>query len=294
VSYVAAARNLTLHAVRVTKREFIRSTPLVLRLQPWVPVTDQAVPDAGAWCVICRWRGDRFQGVEHSESAVCPRCRSIARDRFLHLSLRQRVPYRRELRVLETSPRLGRGYQRAMRRRVDYTASDYDGRWHRGTIRLNLERLELPDASIDVLVTAHVLEHVADTDAALAEIFRVLRPSGSLLLQVPLLQTATAPPVEPEFHEDHAPVFWRFGLDLTRRLRSRGFATTLLVTEELHHRVVTRNAPPPGSVSAEVDTVGLVMDADPADLTVVASQKLARRTGLAPWYLFAAWHCVKP
>jgi SAM-dependent methyltransferase len=294
VSYVAAARNLTLHALRVTRREFIRSTPLFVRLQPWVPVSDEAVPDARAWCVVCRWRGDSFKGVEHSESAVCPRCRSIARDRFLHLSLLQQVPYRRELRVLEMSPRLGKGYQRAMRRRVDYIASDYDERWHRGKVKLNLQRLDLPNASVDVLLTAHVLEHVPDTDAALAELFRVLRPGGNLLLQVPLLQTVTAPPVEPEFHEDNSPVFWRFGLDLTQRLRSQGFATTLLVTEELHQRVVTRTAPPPGSVSAEVDTAGLVMDADPADLTVVASNKVARCTGLAPWYLFAAWHCVKP
>jgi SAM-dependent methyltransferase len=294
VSYVAVARNLTLHALRVTRREFIRSTPPLLRLQPWAPVTDEAVPDGGAWCVVCRWRGDSFKGIEHSESAVCPRCRSIARDRFLHLSLLQRVPYRRELRVLEMSPRLGRGYQRAMRRRVDYITSDYDERWHRGKLKLNLEKLDLPDGSIDVLLTAHVLEHVPDTDAALAEIFRVLRPSGNLLLQVPLLQTATAPPVEPEFHEDNSPVFWRFGLDLTQRLRSQGFTTTLLVTEELHHRVVTRNAPPPGWVSAEADAAGLVMHADLADLTPVASQKVARRTGLAPWYLFAAWHCVKP
>jgi SAM-dependent methyltransferase len=294
VSYAAAARNLTLQAIGVLRREYVRSTPLRLRLREWAPVTDDAAPDAGAWCVICGWRGRCFGGTEHSESATCPRCRSIARDRLLHLALAQRVPYRRGLRLLETSPRLGKGYQRAMRQRVDYTASDYDQRWHRGMVKLNLEKMDLPDASVDVMMTAHVLEHVPDTDAALAEVFRVLAPSGHLLLQVPLLQPSTAPPREPEFHEDNSPVFWRFGLDLTGRLRERGFATTLLVTEELRRRVVARDAALPASGSGEVDAAGLVSAADPDDLTVVASDKVARSTGLVPWYMFAAWHCVKP
>ena len=52
------------------------------------------------------------------------------------------------------------------------------------------------------------------------------------LLQVPVLQGATAPPAEPEFHGDDTPVFWRFGFDLTARLRAEGFVTDLLCTAE--------------------------------------------------------------
>jgi acyl-ACP thioesterase len=38
-----------------------------------------------------------------------------------------------------------------------------------------------------------------------------------MFLQVPVLQGRTAPPVEPEFHGDNTPVFWRFGPELTDR-----------------------------------------------------------------------------
>ena len=51
-----------------------------------------------------------------------------------------------------------------------------------GWITADAERLPLPDSSFDVAVTASVLHYWDDADAALAEIRRVLRPDGHLLL----------------------------------------------------------------------------------------------------------------
>ena len=45
---------------------------------PWAAPTSAELA-AGAWCPICRWTGAAFEGVSHSESALCPRCGSIAR-----------------------------------------------------------------------------------------------------------------------------------------------------------------------------------------------------------------------
>jgi SAM-dependent methyltransferase len=292
--YTAAIRNIALHLARSTKREIESHRPLFLRLQSWAAIPDSVVPNDGAWCVLCRWTGEGFEGIMHSESGTCPRCGSIGRDRFLYLSLIRRVPHQRSLRVLETSPRLNKAYQRVMRHRVHYLSSDYDQRSHRGMIKLDLEEMDLPDESLDVLLTAHVLEHVPDTDAALAEIYRVLRPGGHLLLQVPLLQAATTPPQAPEFHEDSTPVLWRFGLDLTERLRSHGFTTTLLVTEEMYRRVATRDVTWVDPLFPEFNAAALVLHADPADLTIIASEALAERTWLRPCYMFALWHGTKP
>ena len=98
------------------------------------------------------------------------------------------------LRVLETSPRLGDEYRRAMGRWFDYRCSDYDERAHRGMLRLDLQAIDLPDATVDVLLTPHVVEHVPDTDRALAEIHRILAPGGRMYLQVPVLQGRTGTP----------------------------------------------------------------------------------------------------
>lgn len=50
---------------------------------------------------------------------------------------------------------------------------------------LNGERLDFPDASFDVVVCLEVIEHVGDPLALLAEIARVLRPGGHVLLTCP-------------------------------------------------------------------------------------------------------------
>lgn len=44
------------------------------------------------------------------------------------------------------------------------------------------ERIPLPDASVDIVLCHQTLHHIVDQAAALAEVFRVLKPGGLLLL----------------------------------------------------------------------------------------------------------------
>ena len=48
---------------------------------------------------------------------------------------------------------------------MHYTASDYDESAHKAMIKLDLADMQLPDDSVDVTLTPHVLEHVPDTTA---------------------------------------------------------------------------------------------------------------------------------
>lgn len=246
-----------------------------------------------ASCNICWWSGDAFFGFPHSESATCPGCGSIARDRFLFFCFIQRTApgfYR----LLETSPRLGGAYHRAMSNWFDYRASDFDQRAHRTELHLDLQNLDLEDDSLDVILTPHVLEHVPHTENALTEIHRVLTPGGRMFLQVPVQQGWTAPPTTPEFHGDATPVFWRFGLDLTEQLREVGFRSHLLCTSGFHSMVEVGARTWPDPVSPEFDVDSLLAAASVRDLVPVTDSELTRVLGFHPSYMFLTWEAVKP
>lgn len=57
------------------------------------------------------------------------------------------------------------------------------------TIPLTLEKAALPDASADVVILLHVIEHVPDPIATLREIRRVLKPGGHMVLETPRYDT---------------------------------------------------------------------------------------------------------
>jgi SAM-dependent methyltransferase len=256
---------------------------------PWLPLP----ATAGVICNICRWQGDAFAGPVHVEFSQCPACGSNGRDRFLHWCFTQRLHLNAALRIIECSPRLGEAYREAMSTWFFYRTSDYDLRSHKGNLKLDLQAIDLPDGCLDVMLCAHVLEHVPDTDKALGELRRVIAAGGHLLLQVPVLQGRTAPPSEPEFHGDKTPVFWRFGLDLTARLREQGFTTDLLCTAELDHAVASGHNPW-AEWSGEFDVPDILSGAVADDLTVVADRATSARLGINPGYMYLTWDCAVP
>lgn len=243
-------------------------------------------------CNICGWRGRGFEGVAHSESALCPVCGSIARDRFLYWCWVRRTGYNPAAMVLETSPRLDQRYRDRMAERVDYTSSDYDESAHRGAIRLDLQDIDLPDNSVDVVLTPHVLEHVPDTNKALSELFRVLKPGGHVFLQIPLPQARTMVPTEPEYHGDRTLVFFRFGWDLADVIRSHGFACDTLVTSELRDAAATGHSWVHDGPDCDVDD--LLAGADPSSMTVIADAAQAALYGFQPGYQFVTFDLHKP
>jgi hypothetical protein len=119
-------------------------------------------------CNICGWRERGFDGVEHSESALCPVCGSISRDRFLYWCWTKRTSYDPKAVVLRPRPGLGGEYRVRMTQRVDYTASDYDESMHKAVIRLDLQAIDLPDSSLDVVPDAARARARPDTDKALS------------------------------------------------------------------------------------------------------------------------------
>jgi SAM-dependent methyltransferase len=187
---------------------------------------------------------------------------------------------------------MGDEYRLAMNEWFEYTPSDFDLGLHRAAIQIDLQAIALPDASLDLILTPHVLEHVPDTDRALRELVRVLAPGGQMLLQVPILQGVTAPPIEPEFHDDNTPVFWRFGPDLVDRLRGVGFETTTLCTQPWFDAVASKTNPWPNA-SGEFDVQSILAASSTSGLTPIADAATAERLGLCEPYQFLVYAARK-
>lgn len=261
------------------------------RLRRW-PEAALASTAGAVECNVCGWRGAAFGGVEHCESSLCPVCGSIGRDRFLLWCWTQRTAYDASAVLLETSPRLGPVYRARMAERLTYLSSDFDLSAHKADLQLDLQDIALPDDSIDVVLTPHVLEHVPDTDRALRELHRILRPGGDVFLQVPFPQAKTAPPPGPEYHGDSTLVHWRFGWDLADRVRDHGFSCTVLVPAELRAAAAEGRSFVYHGDDCDVDD--LMAGAGAVELHAVADERQTARHGFRPVFQFITLHLHEP
>jgi len=107
----------------------------------------------------------------------CKRCQSLERHRAFRRIFLELGPKRlRSLRCLQFSPD----------RTVDRRWFDsYEVSIFGTTSSLDLQRIDRPDHSYDVVVCNHVLEHVPDYRAALRELNRILSARGFLFLSFP-------------------------------------------------------------------------------------------------------------
>jgi len=67
---------------------------------------------------------------------------------------------------------------------IDYWTSSLNGAGTR--VSADITNLPLDSDFFDGILCSHVLEHVLDDRSAMKEFFRVLRPGGWVILQVPL------------------------------------------------------------------------------------------------------------
>jgi SAM-dependent methyltransferase len=209
-------------------------------------------------CSIC---GSR-QGFCHTEanhpreSYHCLACGGSSRDRQLikTLGLALGLPGaleswpRQELTLLETS-----GYRATPARlaaKFRYVNLMYASQGEDNCVQGNLSCLGLQNGSLDVLLTSDVFEHVREDEPAWREVYRVLRPGGFMLLQVPALGEFETTQVrvevrgaedvylvEPEYHAENTLVYRNYGNDLPAKLKDIGFAVAVSRWSDPAHRI---------------------------------------------------------
>jgi SAM-dependent methyltransferase len=116
----------------------------------------------------------------------CPFCDSMDRDRLYALYLSKSIKKDKSYKLLDIAPSKGLAvYLKARpeikRRTADLFMEGVDD-------RVNIMDMKIyPDASFDIFICSHILEHVDDDRQAMRELSRILKPDGFGICMVPII-----------------------------------------------------------------------------------------------------------
>ena len=168
--------------------------------------------------------------LKQRPNVLSPSTLSLERHRLLWLYLQKETTFfEKELKVLHMAPEQCFLSIFKKMKNLDYTTADL----YSPIVDVKADILDLPfeDKLFDFVLCNHVLEHIEDDAKAMSELFRVLKPGGIGIFQVPqdlsLEQTyensSITSPEERAKHfgqYDHVRIY---GKDYFDRLRKAGF-----------------------------------------------------------------------
>jgi SAM-dependent methyltransferase len=195
--------------------------------------------------------GKRFKsflpyGYENPrENVLAPSTLSLERHRLLWLYLKNETDFfSGNHKVLHFAPEQA-FYKRFRKlRNLDYTTTDLNSPL--ADVKADICDLPFEDNRYDIILCNHVLEHIPDDIKAMQELYRVLKPGGWGIFQVPqdLKRTNTFEDNSITDKKERARIFGQYdhvriyGRDYFDKLRSVGFKveevdyTAVLSTEE--------------------------------------------------------------
>jgi len=186
-------------------------------------------------CPYCNKNFRHFlpAGVIPRPNSQCPICGSVERDRLLYLYLKNRtIFFSNHLKVLDIGP--SHCFSKLCRSlsNIQYVSIDLFSK--SVTLTMDLKKLAFKKRTFDCILCFHVLEHIKDDLSAMREMFRVLRPEGWALVQVPIdinrVGTFEDSKISEKDYEtiygqsDHVRIY---GLDFKHRLEGVGFSVRI-------------------------------------------------------------------
>jgi SAM-dependent methyltransferase len=123
--------------------------------------------------------------------ALCPVCGSLDRERLVYLYLKNNTDvFKKSLRLLHVAPETRLRAILQKQSNIAYLAADLIPR--PGQVAMDITAIPFPDETFEAIICCHVLEHVVEDARALSELYRVLKPGGMAVLQVPMSLTLTS------------------------------------------------------------------------------------------------------
>ena len=123
-------------------------------------------------------------GAGCRSSALCPVCGSYDRERLLYLYLLLKTDVlKKQTKLLHVAPEISLSSILKKKNNIDYLTADLNSK--SVMIQLDTTDIPYPDCTFDAVICNHVLEHIIDDRKAMRELYRILKPGGWGILQVP-------------------------------------------------------------------------------------------------------------
>lgn len=136
-------------------------------------------------CNVCNKESSRFIALENTD-LMCAFCGSLSRNRRLwHLLNTNRLKGN----VLHFSP--SRSLYRNLKKikSITYFGTNF-GNDFLADYKFDITNIEQPAAQFDTIICYHILEHIIDDKKAMGELYRVLKPNGTIYIQTPYKEGA--------------------------------------------------------------------------------------------------------
>ena len=186
-------------------------------------------------CPVCERKFSKFLSygskVAHRENVLCPYDLTLERHRLMWLYLKDESNFftAPQLNVLHIAPEQCFIHKFRRQSNLNYLTGDLESPI--ADIHFDLHEIPLEDNRFDVVFCNHVMEHVKDPLQCMREIYRVMKPGGWAIMQVPQdmsreITYEDESIVTPEDREKH---FWQkdhvrlFGRDYPKWLEKAGF-----------------------------------------------------------------------
>jgi len=204
----------------------------------------------------CKFLPYGYSNNVKRDNALCPGSLSLERHRLLWLYLKEKTDFfTAKHKLLHIAPEQCFYKLFKAMPNLEYVTGDYVSPI--ADHHFDLHHAPFADNSFDVIFCHHVLEHVEDADQCMRELYRMMKPGGFGIFQIPqdVNRYETYEDKSITSEADRELHFWQkdhvrlFGLDYKDKLAAAGFKVTVEdYTKEIAPELVERYRLPKGEL----------------------------------------------
>lgn len=179
-------------------------------------------------------------GAGYRKNSTCPRCYSIDRERLVYMYLVKKLDiFKNKYKILHISPEPSIKSILRNQENIEYILGEnYKDKYffNKDFLQLDITNLYYEDGIFDLVIANHILQYIQDDELAIKEIYRVLKPDGKAILQVPIsyeLETTIEDEffILPQIKEKHFFKYEKiklYGMDYFTKLKKNGFQIEMI------------------------------------------------------------------